>query len=99
MRVAGAREAGKTARWERSKHARDGCACRRAALLDFFGERPAPFGERCGTCDNCVALAAAGDALAETRLNRIIMAPVLTDKGFDETRCRTDGMKEGARNK
>ena len=33
--------------------ATDTCKCRRAALLEFFNERP-PFGDRCGTCDNCV---------------------------------------------
>ena len=28
--------------------------CRRKALLDYFGECPAPFGDRCGTCDTCL---------------------------------------------
>ena len=34
--------------------------CRRKALLDFFKEKPS-FGERCGTCDNCVAAKTYGD--------------------------------------
>jgi RecQ family ATP-dependent DNA helicase len=33
--------------------------CRRKALLEFFHERPA-FGDRCGTCDNCQAMATYG---------------------------------------
>lgn len=34
----------------------DPTTCRRKSLLDFFEERPAPFGERCNTCDVCVKL-------------------------------------------
>lgn len=34
-------------------YALDSSACRRKALLDFFEEIP-KFGERCGTCDNCL---------------------------------------------
>ena len=37
-------------------YAMDTEQCRRAALLHFFEEIP-PFGERCGTCDNCVQFA------------------------------------------
>ena len=36
------------------RFAMDTVRCRRAALLEFFEEVPS-FGERCGTCDNCVA--------------------------------------------
>ncbi len=36
--------------------------CRRAELLKFFQETPL-FGERCGTCDNCVARAKNADDL------------------------------------
>lgn len=34
--------------------------CRRKALLDYF-EEAASFGERCGTCDNCLKVATYGD--------------------------------------
>ena len=40
----------------------DGEVCRRAALLRFFDETP-KFGERCGTCDNCMARAQHGEDL------------------------------------
>mmetsp|Transcript_17700 Transcript_17700/g.50678 ORF Transcript_17700/g.50678 Transcript_17700/m.50678 type:complete len:1090 (+) Transcript_17700:41-3310(+) len=42
--------------------AMDGEICRRAALLRFFGEIP-NFGERCGTCDCCMARAQHGEDL------------------------------------
>mmetsp|Transcript_22327 Transcript_22327/g.31981 ORF Transcript_22327/g.31981 Transcript_22327/m.31981 type:complete len:397 (-) Transcript_22327:1171-2361(-) len=35
-------------------YAMDAVKCRRAALLLYFSETPS-FGERCGTCDNCLA--------------------------------------------
>ncbi|CAJ1943667.1 unnamed protein product [Cylindrotheca closterium] len=37
----------------------DSQTCRRKGLLDFFQEK-APFGERCGTCDTCLAQTAYG---------------------------------------
>ena len=42
--------------------AMDGEVCRRAALLRFFDETP-KFGERCGTCDNCMERAQHGEDL------------------------------------
>lgn len=42
--------------------AMDGEVCRRAALLRFFDETP-KFGQRCGTCDNCMERAQHGEDL------------------------------------
>jgi len=39
-------------------YAMDAVKCRRAALLLYFSETPS-FGERCGTCDNCLAVSGA----------------------------------------
>ncbi len=39
-------------------------ACRRVALLEYFGERPSP----CGNCDGCLTPAERADGSAEARL-------------------------------
>lgn len=42
--------------------------CRRKQLLDYFGERPAPFGENCGTCDVCRTTGSERDFGPEVRI-------------------------------
>jgi superfamily II DNA helicase RecQ len=62
--------------------AMDGEKCRRKALLDFFHERPA-FGDRCGTCDNCQAMATYGaDSIRD--FGAVARIVLLTVNGLNE---------------